>query len=103
MGIYYYFDIKRTASFSNFKEQNKCQACSKMSLAVKKKYKTLHCIKKTTVYENRTHRILVFLFEFVYALNFKHYEKKVDDNSIFLSDIHSKVLIRVRITFFVLH
>merc|ERR1712203_1071143 len=92
--------IKRTASFSNFEEQNKCQACSKMSLAVKKKYKTLHCIKKTTVYENRTHRIL-FLSVWI-RVCFQALRKKLDITQ-FFSDIHSKVLRSVRITFFVLH
>jgi len=70
-----------------------------MSLAVKKKYKTLHCIKKTTVYENRTHRILFISVWIRVCFEFQALRKKTRYNS-FFSDIHSKVLRSVRITFF---
>ena len=53
--------------------------------------------------QNAQNFVFSFCFWFVYALIFKHCEKKTRCNSIFFSDIHSKVLRSVRITFFVLH
>jgi len=88
-----FLEFRRTKQMSSlFEDVSSCQ----------KKYKTLHCIKKTTVYENRTHRILFISVWIRVCFEFQALRKKTRYNS-FFSDIHSKVLRSVRITFFVLH